>query len=179
MKNSLIIGLVVAALFFADALKTSEQGYVSEMSAVETTEQEFAIKSALAVDSQLPVGAEFYVDKAYVRTGEDTNECMLYAKIKDTHGERTDIYRVAVYDDDPLKMNVYFTIDPESDVFLKFYNSTDSKAREYAETLKSYSDAITAADKEIQIGSPDWTKIDCTIINKALKKPEEAAAGSP
>ena len=161
---ALVLGYLVCLVFFTDVLKTPEQ--------------EFAIKAAAAVSSKFDPKTEMYVYKAFVRRGSASEECMLYAITMDAEKEKTDMYHVVIYNDSPNTINVYYTIDTESREYLSLHNSDDPEDRIYASTLKSCSDAITAADKEIQIGSPDWTKIDCTIINKALKKPEEAAAGS-
>ena len=156
---ALVLGYLVCLVFFTDVLKSPEQ--------------EFAIKAASAVASKLDPKTEMYVYKAFVRNGASAEECMIYAITLDAEKEKTDMYHVVIYNDAPNKINVYYTIDTESREYLNLHNSDDPEDRIYASTLKSYSDAITAADKEIQIGSPSWTKIDCTIINKALKKPEE------
>ena len=161
---SLVLGFLVCLVFFTDVFKSPEQ--------------EFAIKAATAVSSKLDRKTEMYVYKAFVRTGSGSEECMLYAITMDGEKEKTDMYHVVIYNDAPNKINVYYTIDTESREYLKLHNSDDPEERVYASTLKSYSDAITAADKEIQIGSPSWTKIDCTIINKAIKKPEESTQAS-
>ncbi len=161
---ALVLGFLICLVFFTDVLKTPEQ--------------EFAIKAAVSVASKFDPKTDMYVYKAFVRTGADSEECMLYAVTMNGEKEKTDMYHVVIYNDAPNKINVYYTIDTESREYLKLHNSDDPEERVYASTLKSYSDAIAAADKEIQIGTPSWVKIDCTMINKALRKPEETAAVS-
>ncbi len=161
---ALVLGFLICLVFFTDVLKTQEQ--------------EFAIKAAVSVASKFDPKTEMYVYKAFVRRGSASEECMLYAITMDAEKEKTDMYHVVIYNDSPNTINVYYTIDTESREYLSLHNSDDPEERVYASTLKSYSDAIAAADKEIQIGTPSWVKIDCTMINKALRKPEETAAVS-
>ena len=155
---SLVLGYLVCLVFFTDTFKTPEQ--------------EFAIKAAAAVASKLDKKTEMYVYKAFVRHNADSEECMIYGITMSPENEKTDMYHVVIYNDKPNKINVYYTLNTESREYLKMHDSDDPEERVYASTLKSYSDAITAADKEIQIGTPSWIRIDCTIINKALVKPE-------
>ena len=159
---ALVLGYLVCLVFFTDVLKTPEE--------------EFSIKAAAAVDSMLARGSEMYVYKAYVRNSASAEECMLYAVTMDGESEKTDMYHVVIYRDDPNKINVYYTLDTESRRYQKMHDSDDPAERILAANLKSYSDAIIAADKEIQIGTPGWIKIDCTMINKALIKPVEETA---
>lgn len=156
---SLVLGYLVCLVFFTDTFKTPEQ--------------EFAIKASAAVQSKLDPKSEMYVYKAFVRRDSSSEECMIYAVTMNGETEKTDMYHVVIYNDKPNMINVYYTIDTESREYLKLHNSDDPEERIYASTLKSYSDAIIAADKEIQIGTPSWVKIDCTIINKAIAKPTE------
>ena len=157
-----VLGYLVCIVFFSDVIKTPNE--------------EFAIKAAKAVNSNIARGTEMYVYKAYVRNGAAADECMLYAIIsskRESGTEKTDMYRIVINHDSPNKINVYYTLDTESPEYIKMRDSDDEKLRIQASRLKSYSDDITAADREIQINSPEWHRIDCTVVNKGIM-PEES-----
>ena len=158
---ALVLGYLVCLVFFTDVIKTPNE--------------EFAIRAAKAVSSKIPAINEIYIYKAYVRNGAAADECMIYAVTTEkraSNSEKTDMYRIVISHDEPNTINVYYTLDTESAEYIKLRDSEDEKDRIRASRLKNYSDEITAADKEIQINSPDWQKINCTIINKSLM-PEE------
>lgn len=145
------LGFCVALLCFTDFIKSGSE--------------EFAIKAANAVNSQLEVNTELFIYKAYVKTGASSTECMLYG-MESFDGENIiDIYRVVVKNDEPNKINVYHTLDENNPDYIAMKNSDDPEVRIQASMLKNYSDTIVLADKEISIGSPNWEKIDCTLIN--------------
>ena len=156
------LGYCVSLLFFTDAIKTPEQ--------------EFSIKAANAVASKLTPGNEMYFYKAYFRKNASYSECMLYGISSDGSSEKTDMYHIVVNDDLPNQINVHYTIDPDSPEFLFLLGSANEDDRTRAERLKRFSDDITEADREIQINSPGWIKIDCTVINKNVILPEVPAA---
>lgn len=154
---ALALGYLTSLVFFSDVIKTSDE--------------EFSIKAAKAVSSKLDKGTEIYIYKAYVRNNSSYDECMLYAVTsmnRAVNSEKTDIYHVVINRDAPNKINVYYTLDTENSEYIKMRDSDDSKLRVKASELKSYSDEIAACDKEIQINTPGWEKINCTVINKAI-----------
>lgn len=159
---ALVLGYMICLVFFSDVIKTPNE--------------EFSIKAAKAVCSKLAYGSEMYFYKAYVRNSASADECMLYAVTsynRIVNSEKTDIYHVVIYKDNPNKINVYYTLDTESPEYIKMRDSDDAKQRVQASNLKNYSDEIFAADKEIQINSPAWERIDCTVINKNLAEKTE------
>lgn len=151
-----VLGYCVCLFFFTDAIKTPAQ--------------EFAIRSAKAVNSKLSFGTEMYVYKAYVRSSKSSDECMLYAITSSKDAEKTDMYHVVIYHDQPNKINVYYTLDAENPEYIRMRDSEDEKLRIQASNLKHYSDEIVAADKEIQINSPEWVRIDSVVVNKNMKE---------
>lgn len=154
---ALVLGYLICLVFFTDAIRSPNE--------------EFAIRSAKAVAGSLPATEEIYFYKAYVRNGAAADECMLYAvttKKRESDSEKTDMYRIVITHDAPNKINVYYTLDTESPEYIKLRDSEDEKDRIRASRLKNYSDEIIESDKEIQINSPDWHKINCTVINKSL-----------
>ena len=148
------LGFCVSLLLFSDLIKTGAE--------------EFSIKAANAVNSKLPINTEMYVYKAYVRSGKSADECMLYAMTSRGGKDNTDIYHVVIYHDNPGRINVYYTLDTENPEYLRMKESDNEKERVQASLLKKYSDEIEAADREIQINSPEWEKIDCTKINRNI-----------
>ncbi|MBP3857590.1 MAG: hypothetical protein IK990_18470 [Ruminiclostridium sp.] len=159
------LGFLVNLLFFTDAIKTPNQ--------------EFSIRAANAVIKNLAPGTDIYVYKAYVRNGVSSDECMIYA-VTDSErisgSEKTEMYRVVVNHDQPNRVNVYYTLDTESPEYLKMLDSGDETMQKKAIQLKNYSDAIYSCDKEIQISSPTWEKINSNTINKALKQEKESVS---
>ena len=148
------LGFCVSLLFFSDFIKTGPE--------------EFSIKAANAVNSKLTINTEFYVYKAYVRSGKNADECMLYAITGSGGVDKTDIYHVVVYHENPGRINVYYTLDTKNPEYIRMRDSEDEKKRVQASLLKKYSDEIEAADREIQINDPAWEKIDCTKINRNI-----------
>ncbi len=145
------LGFCVAILLFTDVIKSGSE--------------EFAIKAANAVNSQLEVNTELFIYKAYVKTGATSTECMLYG-MESFDGENIiDIYRVVIKNDEPGKISVYHTLDENNPDYIAMKNSEDPEIRIQASMLKNYSDTIALADKEISIGSPSWEEIDCNLIN--------------
>ena len=159
------LGYCICLLCFTDVFKSANE--------------EFSIKAAKAVSGNLPAGSEMYFYKAYVRNGVSSDECMLYAVTsseKKANSEKTDMYRVVINRDEPNKINVYYTLDTDNPEYINMVESGDLELRIKASNLKNYSDSIYAADKEIQINSPSWEKIDCNIINKELRPAEETTS---
>lgn len=153
------LGFCICLLFFTDAIKSGNQ--------------DFAIKAANAVNSKLPVNTEFYVYKAYVNNGQLADECMLYGLTSFGGEDKLNIYRVVIEHDAPSIINVYYTLDTDSEEYRYMKESEDSRLRIQASQLKNHSDAIYDADREIQINSPKWEKIDCTIINRNITSVQE------
>lgn len=151
---ALAIGFCVSMLIFSDFIKSSGES--------------FAIKAANAVNSQLEVNSEFYVYKAYYKAGAASDECLLYGVVSYGGETKTDMYRVVINHDKPNIINVYYTLDENNESYIAMKNSEDEKERIQASVLKNYSDTIIQADREIQINSPAWEKIDCTKINRGI-----------
>lgn len=150
------LGFCVCLLLFGNLFKSSDE--------------EFAILAANAVNSSLPVNNELYIYKAFVKNGSAAKECILYGVV-DYNGEtRTDIFRVVLNNDNPdkLKLKVYFTVDENDEDYIAMKNSEDSEEKIQASVRKNYSDSIYSADKEIRIGVPEWKSTDCGIINKNI-----------
>lgn len=161
---ALALGYCVSLLFFTDAIKTSNY--------------DFTLKAAKAVNSMLTDGREMYVYKAFVRNGISLDECMLYAVTsseKSSDSEKAEMFRVVINHDAPNKINVYYTLDEQNPEYIKMLESGNETKVTKANMLKAYSDAIFEADKEIQIGSPSWEKIECTDINKDIAEQRSAS----
>lgn len=158
------LGFCVCLLLFTDVIKSGNE--------------QFAIKCANAVNSKLEPNTDFYVYRAYVWNRELSDECMLYG-LTSSHGEdRMDIYRVVVEHSNTAFINVYYTLDEESEAYLRMKASDESKLRIQASQLKNHSDAIYDADREIQINTPKWQKIDCTVINRNITSKQEGGSGA-
>lgn len=151
---ALALGFCVSMLIFSDFIKSGGES--------------FAIKAANAVNSQLSVNSEFYVYKAYYKAGAASDECLLYGVVAYGGETKTDMYRVVINHDKPNIINVYYTLDENNPDYIAMKNSEDEKVRIQASVLKNYSDTIVQADKEIQINSPAWEKIDCTKVNRGI-----------
>lgn len=151
---ALALGFCVSMLMFSDFIKTGGES--------------FAIKAANAVNSQLEINSEFYVYKAYYKAGAASEECLLYGVVSYGGETKTDMYRVVINHDKPNIINVYYTLDENNESYIAMKNSEDEKLRIQASVLKNYSDTIIQADREIQINSPVWEKIDCTKINRGI-----------
>lgn len=151
---ALALGFCICLLMFTDVIKSGNE--------------QFAIKAANAVNSKLRINTEFYVCKAYVNNGTLADECMLYGYTCYEGEEKMDMYRVVVEKAAPTIVNVYYTIDENSYEYKAMKSSADSKDRIKASQLKYHSDAILDADREIQINSPNWEKIDCAMLNKNI-----------
>ena len=151
---ALALGFCISMLMFSDFIKTGGES--------------FAIKAANAVNSQLEINSEFYVYKAYYKAGAASEECLLYGVVSYGGETKTDMYRVVINHDKPNIINVYYTLDENNESYIAMKNSEDEKVRIQASVLKNYSDTIMQADKEIQINSPAWEKIDCTKVNRGI-----------
>ncbi len=151
---ALALGFCVSMLIFSDFIKSGGES--------------FAIKAANAVNSQLAVNSELYVYKAYYKAGAASDECLLYGVVSYGGETKTDMYRVVINHDKPNIINVYYTLDENNESYIAMKNSEDEKVRIQASVLKNYSDTIMQADKEIQINSPAWEKIDCTKVNRGI-----------
>lgn len=151
---ALALGFCVSMLIFSDFIKSGGES--------------FAIKAANAVNSQLAVNSELYVYKAYYKAGAASDECLLYGVVSYGGETKTDMYRVVINHDKPNIINVYYTLDEDNESYIAMKNSEDEKVRIQASVLKNYSDTIMQADKEIQINSPAWEKIDCTKVNREI-----------
>ncbi|MGN0657599.1 MAG: hypothetical protein ACI4KR_12500 [Ruminiclostridium sp.] len=151
---ALALGFCVSMLMFSDFIKSGGES--------------FAIKAANAVNSQLAVNSELYIYKAYYKAGTASDECLLYGVVSYGGETKTDMYRVVINHDKPNIINVYYTLDEDNESYIAMKNSEDEKVRIQASVLKNYSDTIMQADKEIQINSPAWEKIDCTKVNRGI-----------
>ncbi len=151
---ALALGFCICLLFFTDTIKSGNE--------------QFAIRAANAVYSKLPLNTELYVYRAYVHNGTLSDECMLYGLTSYGGDAKTDIYRVVVEKSSPSIVNIYYTVDDDSPEYNAMKNSSDSKKRIQASQLKSHSDDIYAADRQIQIKNPKWEKIDCALINRNI-----------
>lgn len=157
------LGFCVCLLLFGDVIRSSNE--------------EFAIKAANAVNSSLPVNNELYIYKAYVKNGSAATECILYGVV-DYNGETgTDIFRVVVRNDKPNELRVYYTVDENDEDYIAMKNSEDSEVKIQASVLKNNSDSIFIADKEIRIGIPEWEKTDCGKINRNINSQQVRNAG--
>ncbi len=156
------LGFCVCLLLFTDVIKSGNE--------------QFAIKAANAVNSKMPLNTDFYVYRAYVWNRELSDECMIYALTSYGGEDKMDIYRVVVEHDNTAFVNVYYTIDEESEAYQQMKTSEESKIRIQASQLKNHSDSIYDADREIQINSPKWQKIDCTVINRNITSEQDASA---
>lgn len=159
---ALALGFCVSMLIFSDFIKSSGES--------------FAIKAANAVNSQLEVNSELYVYKAYYKAGAASDECLLYGVVSYGGETKTDMYRVVINHDKPNIINVYYTLDENNESYIAMKNSEDEKERIQASVLKNYSDTIIQADREIQINSPAWEKIDCTKINRGINSKQVKTA---
>ena len=159
------LGFCICLLMFTKVIKSGNE--------------QFAIRAANAVNSKLEVNSEFYVYKAYVHNGALADECMLYALTSYGGVDKMNIYRVVVEHDTSWLTNLYYTIDENSESYISWKESDDSKKRIEASLRKSQSDEIYRIDKEIQINSPIWEKIDCVVINSNITSEQDASAKAP
>lgn len=161
--------IIAAALGFAAAMFMFTD-------AVNSAEDNFAIRSANAVNSTLRVNEKLYVYKAYVHCGAGADECILYY-ISDYNDEaKTSVCRVVVEKDSPDIINIYSSVDEDNSDFIAMKNSADAQTRVQASILKNYSDSIDAACREIRIGSPNWVKIDISKINSSITSEQVRAS---
>ncbi len=147
-------GFVLSLIMFGDLLKSSEE--------------QFAIKCANALNSRLTINTKLSVYKAYVRNGASADICMLYAVTSLGDKDKTDMYRIVVSHDDPNTINMYYTLDENSADYQRLLNSEKGEERVQASLLKTYSDEIYACDFEIRSGPTDWKRVDSVIINKNI-----------
>lgn len=156
---ALALGFCVAMLMFSDIIKTGNE--------------QFAIRAANALNSTLPVNSELYICKSYVKNSSSGNECMLYFAKAYGSDVETGMCRVSVTHDKPNTVNIYYTVDESSAEYLAMKGSDDPEVRLQASFIKNYSDTVYAADKAIQIASPQWEKIDCTRINRNINSEQD------
>ena len=151
---ALALGFCVCLLMFTDVIKSGNE--------------QFAVRAANAVNSKLPINTDFYVYRAYVNNGQLADECILYGVTGQSGVNRMDMYRVVIEKNAPSIVNIYYTLDENSPDYQLMKQSEDSKIRIQASQLKLHSDEIYDADREIQIGSPKWEKINCALINNNI-----------
>ncbi len=152
---SLALGFCISFLMFGADFKTPEE--------------EFAIKAANAVSSKLEVNEQLCVYKAYVKMGAASDECILYAVTDYMDVITAEKYRVTVNKDNEGVINIYYTVDENSPEYIAMKESDVPEIRIQASILKSYSDSIETAHREISIGSPAWVKVDNSKINSNIK----------
>ncbi len=134
-----------------------------------TPEEKFAIKAANAVNSKLEVNEQLCVYKAYVKMGAASDECILYAVTDYMDVITAEKYRITVNKDNEGVINIYYTVDENSPEYIAMKESNDPEIRIQASILKSYSDSIETAHREISIGSPAWVRVDNSKININIK----------
>ncbi len=133
-----------------------------------TPEETFAIRAANAINSKLTVNEQLCVYKAYVKLGTAADECIIYAITDYKDIVSAAKYRVVVNKDNGNVVNVYYTIDENSEEYLAMKNSDDPEVRVQASVLKNYSDSIENAHREISIGTPSWVSVDISEINSNI-----------
>lgn len=153
------LGFCVSLLLFGDVIDTAEEN--------------FAVKAANAVNSKLEVNENLCVYKAYVKLGAAADECILYAITDYKDVVTASKYRVVVNKDNEKVINIYYTIDENSEEYLAMKNSSDPEVRIQASLLKNYSDSIEAAHREISIGTPAWVSVDISEINSNITSEQE------
>lgn len=165
---SLALGFCIAMFIFMDPPQTKEE--------------EFAVRSANALNSILEVNEKLFVYDAYVRMGTAADECILYAITEFDDNVTPSKYRVTVNKSDPNTINIYYTLDESSPEYIAMRDSDDPEVRIQASVLKNYSDEIEAAHREISIGTPSWVSVDISEINSNItsvqRKTVENAAAS-
>ncbi len=148
------LGFSVAIFMFTDAVNSAEEN--------------FAVRAANAVNSTLNVNEKMCVYKAFVRFGAGADECIVYY-VSDYNDEAiTSVCRVVVEKDSPDVINIYSSIDENDSDYLAMNNSADPQTRVQASILKNYSDSIDEARREIRIGAPSWVEIDISKINGSI-----------
>ncbi len=152
---ALALGFCISLLMFGDMFRSAEES--------------FAIKAANAVNSKLEVNEQLCVYKAYVKRGSAADECILYAVTDYKDVITASKYRVTVNKDNSNVINIYYTVDENSPEYIAMKESDDPETRVQASILKSYSDSIETAHREISIGSPSWVKVDISEINSNIK----------
>lgn len=158
---ALALGFCVSLLLFGDV--------------IDTPEEQFAVRAANAVNSKLNVNEQLCVYKAYVKLGSAADECILYAITDYKEQVSAHKYRVVVNKDSSNVINIYYTVDENSAEYLAMKNSTDPEERIQASVLKSYSDTIEAAHREISIGTPSWVSVDISEINSNITSQQKKA----
>ena len=164
IKQVLAMVLPVAAVIAAGVVGFGAS-LIMNTDFLKSENEQFAIKSANAYNSSLPVNTNLCVYKAYVRKGAAADECMLYTLTETAGNTEEKICRVVVDHNSPDIIDLYYIIDPESPAYLALKSSSDPQTRIQASILKSYSDQIIASDNSIREGDTSWEKIDCSKIN--------------
>lgn len=161
---SLALGFCASLLLFGDIFHTAEES--------------FAIKAANAVNSTLNVNEQFCVYKAYVKLGAASDECILYAITEYKEKVTASKYRVVVSKENSGIINIYYTVDENSEEYLAMKNSDDPEVRVQASILKNYSDSIEDAHREISIGMPTWKSVDISEINSNITSKQKNNASA-
>ncbi len=156
---ALALGFCVSLLMFGDIFHTPEEA--------------FAIRAANAVNSKLTINEHLCVYKAYVRMGSAADECIIYAITDYKDVVSAAKYRVVVNKDNSSVINIYYTVDETSPEYIAMKESEDPEVRVQASVLKSYSDAIENAHREISIGSPSWKSVDISEINSNITSQQQ------
>lgn len=151
---ALCVGFLAPLIMFTDFIKTDSE--------------KFAITAANAVNSRLRLNTEFYVYRCYVSKGAAAEECMLYGLTSYGGVEKLDIYRVVVENDDPETINIYYTVDVNSEEFQKQLNSSNAEDRIQAAQRQYHNDETMQRDTLIKEGSEDWEKVDCAVVNRHI-----------
>ncbi len=159
------IGFAIPLFMYTDIIKTDSE--------------KFAITAANAVNSRLVLNSEFYVYRCYVHKGTAAEECMLYGLTSYAGEEKLDIYRVVVENDDPQhSINIYYTIDENSEEFQRNLNSTNREiSMQYAQ-LQYHYDNTMQIDELIRSGSEDWEKVDCSVVNRNITSAQSGTANN-
>lgn len=148
------LGFCVSLLLFGNVITSSDEA--------------FAIKAANAVNSTLSVNERLCVYKAYVKSGAAMDECILYTVTDHKDVVKAAKYRITISHDNKNVTNVYYTLDENSPEYIAMKESSDPEVRVQASVLKSYSDSIENAHREISIGAPGWNEVDISAINSRI-----------
>lgn len=151
---ALCVGFLAPLVMYTDFIKTDSE--------------KFAITAANALNSRFKLNTEFYVYRCYVSKGVAAEECMLYGLTSYGGNEKLDIYRIVVENDDPGTINIYYTVDVNSEEFQNQLNSKNDEDRIQAAQRQYHHDETMQRDQLIKEGSDDWEKVDCAVVNRHI-----------
>ena len=137
--------------------------------------QEFAERAVVGVNTV--TDEEIYIAEAYVREGEDANQCVFRAFVDSGDSAESRWFRVKVYNDAPDTVRIYFQLD--MDAYDAMINSDDSEQRIHASMLMNNQQELERCIDEINSGTGGWNTASAPLLNESLHPtPVESTEGN-